>query len=238
MVNEVGTRTVAKIDAVSPASVLNISHTTTSDTDILICLAAIEGNEQLEGDFCLFDGVALGPIGDTGATGDGGDVRLYAFGMMSPGANTATAKLDPQFSTSPIVAVWLNYAGVVLTSLAAATNYLDEDINTVASGATTTSVLASGGSSPNGLIVFGVAQGGTGMDGSSVDNSFIERLDDTTELTTSDFAFNLSDLLAGAPSACTITWGGSDQNTAFMLELVAAASGMVYGAHLKQGLYT
>jgi hypothetical protein len=220
---EEGTRTIAVVDAASPASAVNTNHTTTADTDLLVCLIAIEGNEQLENSECDFDTDALTLIRDTGSTGSGSDVRLYVYAMLSPDAKTATGKVDPQFSTSPIAVVWLNFSGVDISGVVGdAIKFVSEDVNTVASS---TSVMASGGTAGNGLFAWAVAQGGTGTTGASIDNSFVEILDTTTAATTSDFAYYYADLLAGAASAATVTWGGSDQNTGVLMELVLAASG-------------
>jgi len=227
-ITEVGTRTIATVAAATPGSTNNQTHTTTSNTDLLLALVSMEGNEQvtLSLNEVQFNSVDLTQIHDTGATGSNGDVRIYIYGIVSPGAATATAKTSIQGNGSPLATVWLNINGVVTTSVAAATNYISEDVNTTASS---TSVLTSGGSAGNGLLAYGVAQGND-MNPSSFDSGFTEVIEGVTAATTSDFAYNVASHFSGAPSGTTITWNTSDENTAVLIELVASDGGIVQQA--------
>jgi len=222
---EVGTRTVkSKSHDAGAGSVNNESHTTTNDTDLLLCLQAIEGNEDPHAtDFCSFDGDDLTLIRDTGSTGDNGDIRLLAYGMVSPDAKTATGSMQTAFSAFPMLAVWINIAGVLTSSVADATNFISEDVNTAVSPS---SILTSGGSAGNGLIAWGVAQASS-MSPSLFDSGFTEILDAVTSATSNDFAYNLARSWSGAPSGTTVDWTGTNENAAILIELVAATSGIV-----------
>lgn len=219
-VTEVGTRTLAKQEAATPISQLSISHTTTSSTDLLLCFTAIEGNETLENDEASFNSTAMTLIHDSGSTGSGSDVRVYVYGLISPDVGTYTAKVDPQFSTSPMVALWLNYSGTETSNVAAATNHISNDVNTDPTG---TTVLSTGGTSGNVLLAFAVAQGGT-TGPSTVNNGFSEIYDNATDTESSDFSYALSTLTSGLPSAVTVSWTGSNENSGLLLELVVATS--------------
>lgn len=219
-------------EQVSPAStsvnLLNSNHTSTSDTDLMLCCVAIEGAETLDsGDEVAFDlsggNVNLANISDSGNTGDNSDVQCSVWGMISPGAVTdaqTSIRISPG-TANQIAVVWINLSGTNTTSLAAATNDIDTYSDTSGSGSTT--VLSSGGSTGNGLIAWGAAQNNS-MAPSAADNSFIEQVDSVTAATSSDFAYNLSTLLAGAPSACTITWNTTNENAGNLIEVVPATS--------------
>ena len=220
-----GSITVLKRAAGSESSSrLNGLHTTTANTSLLLCCWAIEGNENPHATLpCTFEASPLTLIADTGATGSNADVRILVHGMVSPGAVTDGDTINEWlFSASPICAVWANFSGTVSTSVAAATNDLGSDVNSSPS-LTSTTVLASGGGTGNGLVAWAVAQSNA-MAPSSPSGSFTEQVDDTTAATTSDFSFNLSTLLSGAPSACTITWNTVDENAGSLIELIPATS--------------
>ncbi len=197
-----------------PAS---FSHTTTADTDILLVCILIEGAEAVTGT-PTFDGDNLTLIHDTGSTGDNSSVRVYIYGKVSPGAKTATISVDFVSSVDPSAISCINYMGVDTTSVAAATNYLSEDVNTVG---TSTGVHASGGSNGNTLFVVGCGQN-EDMQPASVDNDFVEIWDEQTGSGSDDFGHIGAELTMGLPSAVTITYGASGDNTSVLIELVAA----------------
>jgi len=224
-------------EIVSPAatsvSFVDGNHTTTADTDLLIACIAIEGNEALESNEVSFDisgtPQVLTLISDTGSTGNNSNTRTLVYGLVSPGEiAAANCRTDVQFSANPIASIWINFSGTLTSSVAAATNEVSKD--TAGSGAT--SVLASGGSSGNALLAWGAAQSSASAP-SSVDNSFVERADGVTAATGSDLAYHLSTLLTGLPSAATITWNQTSQNSANLIEIVdsgGAAGGVVQPA--------
>lgn len=222
----VGSITETHSTNATSVSLVNTVHTTTSDTSLLLLCAAVEGNENPDPTApALFDiggtDQAMTLISDSGNTGSNGDVRTLIYGLVSPGAVTdANVRFDIEFSANPIVTVWVNISGVVTTSVAAATNDLETVSNTVA-GSTT--AFSSAGSTGNGLLVFAAAQGND-MNPSAPSGSFTEQVEGVTAATTDDLAYNVSTLLSGAPSACTITWNTTDQNAGCFIELIPAAS--------------
>jgi len=221
-ITETGSRSVAtKSHADGAGNFLATAHTTDGFTDILLCFEAMEGNENPQAtEFCTFDGDDLTLIHDTGSTGSNTDVRILVYGMVSPGPKTANAQILTQFNAFPLVAIWVNLNGTDITSVAAASNFISESVNTVAAS---TNVLSSGGAAGNGLMAFGVAKGND-MNPSSIDSGMVEIVEDVTDATTSDFAFNLSRNFTSAPIGPTITWNTLDECTAVLVELVAAAT--------------
>jgi len=233
-ITEVGTRSVATVTAAEGAQATNnVSHTTTSDTDLLLAFVGVEGNEVVTATTgCQYDAVNMTLIRDTGLTGSNSDIRVYVYGMISPGANTANARTAfDGGGASPAISIWVNINGVNTDSVAAATNYISEDVNTDAG---TSSVLSSGGSSGNGLMAWGVAQHENNSP-SSIDSGFSEILDSQTAATSEDVAYLLSSHFAGAPSGATITWPNSNEQSAVLIELVAASANT--GSNLRQRIY-
>lgn len=222
----VGTTTEITSPASTSVGFVDGNHTTTSDTDLLIVCVAIEGNDNLEPSNPIrFDisgtNTALTLISDSGAATDGTDVRSYVYGLISPDTiDPANCRVDVQFSTNQIASVWINLSGTNTGSVAAATNDL-ETVNNESAGSTT--VFASAGSTGNGLLVWGAAHSND-MKPSDADNSFIEQVDNVTAATSSDFAYNLSTLLAGAPSAVTLTWNTTNENAGNLIEIIPATS--------------
>lgn len=202
------------------------NHTTTADTDLLLHFVALEGNQGPDTAPSRFDisgtDQALTLISDSGSTGSNTDVRVLCYGLVSPGAVTgASCRTDVQFTANPIAAVWVNISGVVTTSVAAATNDAGTYQDTSGTGSTT--VLSSGGSTGNGLIAWAAAQSNS-MQPSSSDNGFTEQVEGVTAATTSDLSYNLCTLLSGAPSAVTITWNTTEENSGLLVELIPATS--------------
>ena len=215
----VGTETIQ--NGSTSRSAESFSHTTTADTDILLVCVFIEGNEAVSGT-PTFDGNDLTLIRDTGSTGAAADVRAYVYGQLAPGAVTGTLAVSFTSTVNPDAVVCINYKDTDSASIAAATNFINEDINTTASS---TGVHSSGGSSGNTLLVAGAGQGND-MQHASVDNSFAEVWDEQTGISSSqDFGHIGAELTTGLPSAVTITYGATDQNTSVLIELVAAAAG-------------
>lgn len=222
-ISEVGTRSVAIVTAADGAQFTNnISHTSTSDTDILVAFLGMEGAEAITS--CDYDDVAMTLIHDTGTTGSNSDVRIYVYGMVSPGAKTANGKTRYSGGgANPGVSVWVNFKNTNTDSVAAATSAVSDDINTIAG---TTGTLASGGAAGNALIAFGVGQGND-MAPSSLTGGFTEMLDAVTSATVTDFAYLLASNYDTAPTGSTITWSTSDQNGQVLIELIAATGGVV-----------
>ncbi len=213
-ITRVGTETINNSSSSrDPAS---FSHTTTADTDLLLVCVLIEGNEAVNGT-PTFDGNDLTLIRDTGSTGSNGDVRVYVYGMVSPGAVTGTVSVDFTSSVNPSAVACINYKGTDTITVGLATNFINEDVNT---SGTSTGVHASGGTSGNALFVVGCGQGAD-MQPASVDNSFVEVWDQQTGTSnSSDFGHIGAEKLSSIPSAVTITYGATDENTSVLIELL------------------
>jgi hypothetical protein len=217
-------------EQVSPAStsvgLLNGNHTVDAGTDLLLCCIAMEGGEILDSSDPVKWNLAgvdeiLTLISDSGAGADNSDVRTWVYGYVNPTAvDTGQTGIGIQFSANQVAATWINISGVNTDSVAAATNDLETVSNTSA-GSTT--AFSSAGATGNGLLVWSAAQNQS-MAPSSADNGFTEQVDSVTAATSSDFAFNLSTLLSGAPSAVTVTWNTTNENAGNLIELVPASS--------------
>lgn len=217
--SRVGTPTIDTSS--SNRSSVSFSHTTTSATDLLTVAFMIEGAESISVT-PQFNGNDLDLIHDTGSTADNNDVRIYVYGMVSPGA--VTGNITATFTTvvNPSAIICRNWTDTEVSSVAAATNFISSDINTSSTG---TSVLASGGSSGNTLYAVGCFQGedGQGLTWSSA--VFTGLADNITGgSTTADFAFADGEYTT-LPAGTTLEWNASDQNTAVLIELVALGAG-------------
>lgn len=222
-----GTTNVHKSPASTEVSLLDGNHATTSDTTLLLNFVAIEGAEEPNPtNPSRFDisgtDQALTLISDSLNTGSNGDVRTLIYGLVNPGAvAVANCRFSVQFSAFQIASVWVNVGGSVSTSVAAATNDIDQYSDTTGTGNTT--VLTSGGSTGNSLFGWGAAQSNA-TSPSSVSGSFVEMVDSVTAATSSDLSFNLSRLLSGAPSGLTITWNSNNENAGNLIEVIPVAS--------------
>ena len=226
-ITEVGTRSIADISVADGAqTVNNVTHTTTANTDLLLAFIGMEGNEGLVASGCQFGGVDLTEIHDTGSTGSNGDIRIYVYGIVSPGESSSTARTSIQGSGTPLISVWVNINGTATSSVAAATNFISESNNTTPAS---TNVLSSGGSSPNGLMAWGVAQN-SNMANSAFDSGFTELLEGETDVSADDISYNLASHFAGAPSGTTITWASSNECAAVLIELGTSTGGIVQHA--------
>lgn len=226
--SRVGTETID--NSSSNRDPATATHTTTSDTDLLLVCVITLGNENVTGT-PTFDSDNLTLIHDVGQN-NSSDVRIQIWGIVSPGAKTATVSVDFISGVDPSVLAMINYKDVDTASVAAATNFINDDVNDVP---TSTGVHASGGSLGNTLFVVG---GGIGADmqPASVDNSFVEIWDEQTGTSTStDLGHIGAELLTGLGSGVTITYAVSDENTSVLIELVAlvaAQDGIVMAPYI------
>lgn len=196
---------------------VSFSHTTTGDTDLLLVTFILEGGETISGT-PQFNSSDLTLIRDTGSTSNLADVRVYVYGMVSPGAVTANITATFTSNVNPSVVICRNWADTETASVVAATNFISEDVNFDPS---TTSVLTSGGSSGNTLYAVGGFQGANGAPVGWSSAAFSEITEGTTgPSTTSDFAYADAEYTT-LPAGTTITWSSDDENTAVLIELVA-----------------
>ena len=231
--SRVGTSTIDVSS--SNRSSVSFSHTTTADTDLLLVSFGVRGNESISVT-PQFNSSDLTLVHDTGDTGSATDIRIYVYGVVAPGAVTANVTATYASSVNPDFVICRNWTDVVTTSVAAATNFISEDINTVG---TSTSVLTSGGSSGNTLHAGGAAIGAKMRPVGWSSAAFNEITEGQTGTGgTTDFAFADAEYTT-LPAGTTITWNDPDENTAVLIELVAAGAGPAgnppaYTHHLKQ----
>lgn len=199
----------------------DMSHTTPSGASILIVSACMLGNRAFNG-VATWDTDDMDLIGETALTSSGvPDVGIWGF--VSPAAKTANVNVSWTNASEPFWIAAQSFAGTVTTSVPDATNLVE----TVTNGATSTTVFASGGSSGNALLVVAGAIGDD-MDPASNDAGFTEILDQGTgggSGINADLCCYIAELLSGLPSAVTITWATSDDNSGMLIELVAASAG-------------
>jgi len=203
-------------DSSSAVTSHSYSHTTTSDTSLLLLVIHIEGNESISGT-PTFDSANFTLITSQSATGSNGDTRSFIYGMVSPGAKTATISISFASNVNPSTSICINYKDTETSTVAAATNPIDDVQNT---STASTAVFSSGGASGNALFVATVGQGAD-MQPLSFDNSFAEIWDRQTGTSNAaDFGHGGAELLTGLPSGVTCTFGATDENGGILIELL------------------
>lgn len=200
---------------------ISFSHTTTSDTDLLLVTFILEGAKGIN-PTPQFDGADLTLIRDTGDTGSNNDVRVLIYGMVSPGAVTANVTATYANNNNPDAIIVRNWTDTEISSVAAAANSISEDVNTSNSEF---SVLSSGGVSGNTLYAVGGFQGEDGSEASWISEAFSVLANGTTGgSANADFAYTDGEYTT-LPAGTTIDWNASDQNTGVLIELVAFGAG-------------
>jgi hypothetical protein len=218
--------TVSQNKITASTSTLDFTHTVDTGTDLLIVAIALEGDEELSfpTGWPVWDSAgvneSLTQIRDTGDTGSAGDVRVYVYGLVSPTAKTATISMTSSSNVNPAWCCAVNYSGVDTASVAAATDYISEDVNT---GATNNTALTATGITA-GDFQFAVAafQGQDGNPASQPGDLWAEVIDDTTGGSNSaDFAVAFYDTttFTDDDSSITIQWSVSDENTGVRVRL-------------------
>lgn len=210
------------IDGDSSASQVDItsSHTVDTNTTLLLVFIGLQANIDIL-TTPTFDGGDLTLIRESTNSGTSGNMHNYVYAMVNPTVKTADITMTTN-TTSHTTLVAINYIGTIVSSPGAAVLFLSEDVN---DDPTTTSVIASGGTTGNALLFVGNFRGGDG-DPSSNDATFTELADGATGThTSSDAAYYVADLLDSAPSAITVTWAVEDENAAQYFQIVAAAGG-------------
>lgn len=207
---------------------LEITHTTTADTDIVF-IAAGSRNETADIDISsIEDWVTttepFTAISRTNGAADPNEQLFEVWALVSPTAKTETITVTWDDTQDWHWIIMANYAGNDITSVAAATNIIQE-VDNASSG--TTTVFASGGTSGRGLVVFAGARGNDGTP-ASINASFVEIIDTDTGGVSghnNDNSLFHAYLLDGAPAAPTVQWTDSDPNAGVMIELVLASAG-------------
>ena len=207
------------------ATSVSDSHTVDSGTTLLFVTTSMEAGEGLDAGPPAWNTTeTMTLIRATTNSGSNQDVRNNTYALVNPTATTANITYS-HTSTDNMSHVAVNYLGTETSSVAAATNALNEDVNDTA---TSTTVLASGGAAGSTLVAVGVFKGGDG-DPASNNASFNELADSSTGAsTTSDTSFYVADLIGiSGATAVTITWAGTDENAGQLVEIIPAAAGDV-----------
>ena len=198
----------------------SFSHTVPVGCDLLIVCAGVQASASVSGT-PSWNANNLTLINQTTSSGLNTDCNNFVWGLISPSNATGTMALSWNSARDASWCACINFAGNVTTSVAAATNFVTEDVNDAAS---TTSVHASGGSSGNALLFTGNHFWGAGSPATN-NASFTEIYDtDTGDTTVNDFACYIAELLSGLPSAITVTWGNSNENASQLIELVSGTN--------------
>lgn len=216
-ITRVGTETDG--DTTTTGTAISFSHTVPSGASLLLVAVHMQGDETITGNL-TWDGNDMTLIHATPSSSSG-DQRAWLWGYINPAATTAI--IAGTTSTCEFRGIGaVNYAGTETSSVGAATNYLSEDNNTTN---TSTNVHSSAGTAGRTLIVTAGWRGGD-MTPTSVDNSFTEVWDRASgSASAADTSHMLGELIGGAPSAVTVTAGGSDQNAGILIELIPASVG-------------
>jgi len=198
------------------------SHTVTSGTTLLLCFVASTADESASGITWGSDSQAMTEVSKVDATSNAlADAGGSIWALVNPKVETSTFEIT---SGSGAWFNWhikggLNVHGTATASVAAAISELSNDEN---KSETSTNVHASGGTSGNKLLFFGVGIGDD-MVPASNDASFNE----LAEIDSGGGKGNNNDgsvyICEGdAPSAITVTWNKSDENAGSLYEIVAA----------------
>jgi len=205
------------LDSTNPHTAVSFAHTVDVGTTLLVVTVSLQGAMDTTV-VPAWDGTPMTAIRDQGTQGSG-NIHAAVYGIISPSTGTlnVTATLTAGAASHGFTAI--NYQDTDTASVAAAANFLSEDIN---NAATSTSVHASAGTAGRLLVIHGAARG-QDMQPATVDNSFSEVYDEQTGTDGSeDEAHFGAELAASAPSAVTITWATSDENSSIYFELLPA----------------
>jgi hypothetical protein len=168
----------------------------------------------------LGGGENLTLVDATTSSGNPNDMALATYALVNPTAGAGTVTVTHTSNDNAITTA-VNYIGTETSSVAAATNFLEEDVN---DAITNTTVFASAGTAGNCLYAAGCFKGGDGS-GITVPTGFFELFDGASGASaTADISGYACDELDGAPSACTWTWAATDENAGHYLEIVAASA--------------
>ena len=196
----------------------SVSHTVPTGTTLLVVSTATRAPEVLSS-ITWNTSESLTEVRSTGAGGAGSDIEIATFAIVSPTVTTANVDVVWESSVNPDWVVISNWTGTVITSVAAAMIFISEDDNV---DPTNTTVLTTGGSSGN--LIY-VAAACVGDDASPGSESPVFTEIANTNTGGGDGGNPDQSLFAGfiaAPSACTITWAATDENSGHLLEIVSA----------------
>ena len=200
----------------SSQSSISFSHTCDTGTELLIVKFQMRATESISGT-PTFNGDNLTLIRDTGSGGVQ-TPRIYVYGRVNPDITTGTVSATLDSGAAPRCWSASNWQDVDTTSVAAATNFIDDTVNT--SGSST--VLASGGSDGNILLAFGGFRGADGDPVGWSSATFNEDFEESSGTSNSNSQICAEADYDTLPSGTTIGWSASDDNAGVLIEIVAA----------------
>ena len=215
-----------------PATNYVNSHVVQSGTIITIFSVHMRGSVDITTTPFFNTSETFTLIHESTNSGQDGDSHTYVYGLINPTATTADIEYDVD-STDKLSHTAVNYSGTISSNVAAATNFLSEDVNDTS---TTTSVHASAGTSGSTLFFAGSHVLLT-ADPSSNDAGFFEISDGDAFDTGSGIAYYVCDKIGGGASAITVTWNDNFANASVYIEVLPAVSGLsipVARNHYKQ----
>lgn len=205
------------------ASSIDITHTVPAGTDLLLLFGG--GRDQAINTSTTEDWVSSSEpfveaidFAESGAN----NVDFKVLGIISPTPKTETITVQFEATCSWQIVGMANFSGNVLTSVAAAINQLELTTNTFQNS----TAFSSAGTAGNGLFCLGGHLGDDDPHNASVDASFVELLDISTEgagAGNDDCTLHASYLLDGAPAGPTISWADNNYSKGVLFEIVAAA---------------
>jgi len=213
--------TISQTKITAATSSGDISHTVDTETTLLIVYIGLEAGEDVSGtpQWSLGGGENLTLIHETTASGSNNDCRSFFFGLINPTAGAGTVTINFTSNVNPGWTCAVNYLNTVSTSVAAATNFLDDDVNDT--GTSQFRYTTSLGTISNALVCGGHAQG---QDTSPMapNQAFTEVFDTTTGPSNSaDFGVWFGELFSELPSGLTVNMSATDENCSIIIELVA-----------------
>jgi hypothetical protein len=201
------------------------NHTVDSGTTLLLLGAGIRGASIAVSTITDWDtGQSFSKISETVPVGDT-DINFEIWGVINPTVQTKTITITLDSAAGQYQWGWLaNFGGTDTSSVAIATNVL-ENVDTTDPSTATSVAFSSAGTAGN-AVVATAASVGDDSSPSTHDsgNGFTEVIDSLTgggAGGNADSTFHMSYNLSGAPTACTVSFSGSaDQCAGIYLELL------------------
>jgi hypothetical protein len=183
-----------------------------SNTTLLVVFFGSEGDLTISS-VAWNTSETMTEIGSVTTSSSGGDVRVWAFGLVNPTTGSHSVSYSVSGSGDNAWAVPINYLGTETSSVANATNLIDSDDN----GNNAAATVAMSGSTTSGstLVIGGTFRGADGDPASeSNDGNFstIQTGDTGGGSTSTDTSYYVGDYIVGGSGGTispTINWTGS-----------------------------
>ena len=123
----------SKFEATGATTAVTQEHTVTADTTLLLIHITMPATIDVTV-VPAWSGSNFSLIDQTTSSGLAGDMHIWTYGLVNPAIETGDISYTVD-STSDIVSMATSWSGTVATSVANATNYLDEDVKISTSSA-------------------------------------------------------------------------------------------------------